>query len=241
MRLNQCSGNAAGAISSAVEPLAQGRSRLVDKMPANFLHAGLIPLILPGARIIHARRNPVDTCLSCYTKLLAGDQPFAYELTEPGEYYRDYERLMAHWRSVLPAGRFIEVDYEAVVDDLEGEARRLVNFLDLPWDDACLRFHENRRVVRTASLNQVRQPMDDTADDSPIVIGVSDTGIGMTPQQQETLFHAFSQADCQGWTGTRSRGVCATKARRCRSSPLLRKWVRKSVRDARRPESTRSC
>ncbi|MGF6856334.1 hypothetical protein OKW29_005245 [Paraburkholderia sp. CI3] len=66
---------------------------------------------------------------------------------------------MAHWRSVLPAGRFIEVDYEAVVDDLEGEARRLVNFLDLPWDDACLRFHENRRVVRTASLNQVRQPI----------------------------------------------------------------------------------
>ncbi|MGF6609648.1 hypothetical protein OKW45_004570 [Paraburkholderia sp. WSM4175] len=110
-------------------------------------------------RIIHARRNPVDTCLSCYRKLFAGDQPFAYELTEFGEYYRYYERLIAHWRSVLPAGRFIEVDYEAVVDDLEGEARRLVNFLDLPWDDACLRFHENRRVVRTASLNQVPQPI----------------------------------------------------------------------------------
>ncbi|MGF6937395.1 hypothetical protein OKW41_006557 [Paraburkholderia sp. UCT70] len=142
-----------------VEALAQGRSRLVDKMPANFLRAGLIPLVLPGARIIHARRKPVDTCLSCYTKPFAGDQPFAYELTELGEYSRYYERLMAHWRSALPAGRFIEVNYEAVVDDLEGEARRLVNFLDLPWDDACLRFHENRRVVRTASLNQVRQPI----------------------------------------------------------------------------------
>ena len=144
-------------------PLARGSARLIDKMPGNFVFAGLIPLILPGARIIHTRRNPVDTCLSCYTKLFAGDQPFAYEQTELGRFYRDYERLMAHWRHVLPPERFIEVDYEAVVDDLEHEARRLIAFLGLPWDDACLHFHKDRRVVRTASANQVRQPIYNTS------------------------------------------------------------------------------
>lgn len=142
-----------------VTPLAQGRLRVVDKMPANHRYAGAIPLILPGARIIHARRDPVDTCLSCYTKLFAGDQSFAYDQTELGAYYRDYEKLMAHWRHVLPADRFLEVDYEAVVSDLEGEARRMVAFLGLPWDDACLRFHESRRVVLTASVDQVRRPV----------------------------------------------------------------------------------
>ena len=147
------------AYLSRVTPLAQGRARLVDKMPGNFLYAGLIPLILPGARIIHIRRDPVDTCLSCYTKLFSGDQPFAYNQTELGRLYRAYERLMAHWRKVMPPGCLIEVDYEDVVDDLEQEARRLVEFLGLPWDDACLSFHKNRRVVRTASVNQVRQPI----------------------------------------------------------------------------------
>ncbi|RKP51906.1 tetratricopeptide repeat-containing sulfotransferase family protein [Pararobbsia silviterrae] len=142
-----------------VTPLAKGRPHLVDKMPANFFYAGLIALMLPGARIIHTRRNAVDTCLSCYTKLFGGDQSFAYNLTELGTFYGHYERLMTHWRVVLPADRFIEVDYEAVVDDLEGEARRLIAFLGLPWDDACLKFHENQRVVRTASVNQVRQPI----------------------------------------------------------------------------------
>lgn len=147
------------AYLARVTPLAQGKSRLVDKMPGNFFYSGLIPLILPGARIIHCRRDPVDTCLSCYTKQFAGEQPFAYDLTELGTFYRAYEKLMTHWRDVLPPAHFIEVDYEAVVDDLEGEARRMVDFLGLPWDDACLKFHENRRVVRTASVNQVRQPV----------------------------------------------------------------------------------
>ncbi|RFU44555.1 tetratricopeptide repeat-containing sulfotransferase family protein [Paraburkholderia sp. DHOC27] len=142
-----------------VAPLAQGRPYLVDKMPGNFLYAGLIPLILPGARIIHSRRDAVDTCLSCYTKLFGGSQPFAYDLAELGIFYRLYERMMDHWRKVLPADSLIEVDYEAVVDDIETEARRMIEFLGLPWDDACLEFHKNRRVVRTASVNQVRQPI----------------------------------------------------------------------------------
>ncbi|MEA3126121.1 MAG: hypothetical protein QOD67_3140, partial [Caballeronia sp.] len=142
-----------------VTPLAQGRLRLVDKMPSNFFYAGLIPLMLPGARIIHCRRDPVDTCLSCYTKQFAGEQMFTYDQAELGAFYRAYQSLMAHWAQVLPAERYLEVDYEAVVDNLKGEARRLIRFLGLPWDKACLRPHDNRRVVRTASVNQVRQPI----------------------------------------------------------------------------------
>ena len=142
-----------------VTPLAEGRARLIDKMPGNFLYAGLIHLILPNARIIHARRDPVDTCLSCYTKLFSGEQRFTYDLGELGRFHNDYTRLMTHWRALLPAERFIEIDYEAVVDDLEGQARRLTGFLGLPWDDACLNFQDNRRVVRTASVTQVRQPL----------------------------------------------------------------------------------
>lgn len=142
-----------------VLPLAPQAQRIVDKMPANFLYAGVIPLALPGARIIHCRRDPVDTCLSCYSKHFGGEQAFAYDLAELGRFHRAYETLMARLKEVLPAQRFIEVDYEAVVDDLEGQARRLVDFIGLPWDDACLDFHKTRRVVRTASVAQVRQPI----------------------------------------------------------------------------------
>lgn len=142
-----------------VRPLAKGRARVVDKMPANFLNAGLIHLMLPDARIVHCRRDPVDTCLSCYTKLFSGEQMFAYDLRELGLFNRAYQTLMAHWRAVLPPDRFIDVDYEAVIENLEGEARRLVAFLGLPWDEACLHFHKTERPVRTASVNQVRQPI----------------------------------------------------------------------------------
>ncbi len=142
-----------------VRPLAAGRSHVVDKMPANFLHAGMIRLALPNALIIHCRRDPVDTCLSCYTKLFAAQQMFAYDLAELGTFHRGYQALMAHWRKVLPKHRFIEVDYEAVIDDLEGQARRLIDAVGLPWDNSCLRFHENKRQVQTASLHQVRQPI----------------------------------------------------------------------------------
>ncbi|HZZ60958.1 MAG TPA: sulfotransferase [Roseiarcus sp.] len=148
-----------GAYLAFVKPMAAGRRHVVDKMPSNFLYAGFIRLILPDARVIHCRRDPVDTCLSCYTKLFAGDQPFAYDQTELGRFHRAYQALMEHWRATLPASHFLEVDYEAVVDDLEREARRMLDFLGLPWDEACLRFHETERPVRTASVNQVRQPI----------------------------------------------------------------------------------
>jgi Sulfotransferase family len=142
-----------------VAPMAAGRRHVVDKMPSNFALAGLIRLVLPDARIIHCRRDPVDTCLSCYTKLFAGQQDFAYDLNELGRFHRAYQRLMAYWRDILPASHLLEVDYEAVVDDVEAEARRMLQFLGLPWNDSVLRFYETERPVRTASSNQVRQPI----------------------------------------------------------------------------------
>jgi tetratricopeptide (TPR) repeat protein len=142
-----------------VRPMAGGRPRVVDKMPANFALLGLIRLILPDAHVIHCRRDPVDTCLSCYTKLFAGQQAFTYDQTELGRFHRGYQGLMAHWRAVLPSSHFLELDYEAVVDDLEGQARRMLSFLDLPWDANVLKFHETKRPIRTASANQVREPL----------------------------------------------------------------------------------
>jgi tetratricopeptide (TPR) repeat protein len=147
------------AYLAQVGPLAQGRRHVIDKMPANFLYAGLIRLTLPGARIIHCRRDPVDTCLSCYSKLFTSEQSFSYDLAECGQFHRDYQALMAHWRGLLTASHFLEVDYEAVVGDIEAEARRMLEFLGLPWHPGCLDFHQTARVVRTASVNQVRQPV----------------------------------------------------------------------------------
>lgn len=139
--------------------LADGRVRVVDKSPGNFIHIGLIRLILPNARIIHTVRNPIDTCVSCYSKLFASGQYFSYDLVELGRYYRCYSALMTHWRSVLPAGAILDSSYEDIVDDLEGQARRLIEHCGLPWDDRCLNFHNNRRPVRTASAVQVRKPL----------------------------------------------------------------------------------
>ncbi len=136
-----------------------GALRVVDKMPANALHLGLIAQILFGARIILCRRDARDVCFSCYSKLFAGDQAFAYDLGELATYHRAHERLMDHWRETLPDGRMIEVAYEDVVDDLEGQARRMLDHVGLDWDPACLTFHETQRVVRTASKVQARQPL----------------------------------------------------------------------------------
>jgi hypothetical protein len=143
----------------ATAALAPVAARITDKLPLNFIHLGLIHLALPDARIVHVRRDPLDTCLSCFSKVFAGNQPFAYDLGELGRYYRAYERLMAHWRGLLPDGVMLELHYEDVVADLEPQARRLVAHCGLAWDDACLAFHKSARPVRTASLAQVRQPL----------------------------------------------------------------------------------
>jgi tetratricopeptide (TPR) repeat protein len=142
-----------------IAPLSGGKEFVVDKMPINFVYAGLIRLILPDAHIIHCRRDPVDTCLSCYSKLFTAEQAFSYDQAELGGFHLMYQELTAHWGRTLPASHFIDVDYEAVVEDLEGQARRMLDFLGLPWDPACLNFHQTQRTVRTASVNQVRQPV----------------------------------------------------------------------------------
>lgn len=142
-----------------VSVLAPGKPRITDKMPANFLYAGLIHAMLPNARIIHCRRDPVDTCLSCYTKLFAGEQKFAYDLAELGRFHKAYQRLTEHWHWLLPAARYSEIRYEDVVGDLEGQARALVAFCGLEWNEACLAFHRLQRPVRTASVVQVRRPI----------------------------------------------------------------------------------
>ncbi len=140
--------------------VADGTTRIVDKMPGNYLRIGLIRMILPNARIIHTMRDPVDNCLSSYSKLFGMGHQFSYDLAELGRYYRGYSEMMAHWRSVLPPGAMLDVPYEAVVDDLEGQARRLIEYCGLPWDDRCLSFHKTSATVsRTASAAQVRQPL----------------------------------------------------------------------------------
>jgi len=130
----------------------------IDKMPNNFMYVGLIQLILPNAVIIDARRHPLGCCFSCFKQHFARGQWFTYGLEDLGLYYRDYVDLMAHFDRVLP-GRVTRVFYEAVVEDTEAEVRRLLGACRLPFDPGCLRFHENERAVRTASSEQVRQPI----------------------------------------------------------------------------------
>lgn len=131
--------------------------RVTDKLPGNFLRVGMIHAAFPNARIIHVRRHPVDNCLSIYFQHFRGDHPYAYDLENLASYRREYDRLMQHWREVMPADRYFEFDYEDLVADQEGMSRRLVAFCGLEWDDACLDFHENERAIKTASIWQVRQ------------------------------------------------------------------------------------
>jgi tetratricopeptide (TPR) repeat protein len=136
----------------------EGRPVFIDKMPNNFPTVGFIHLILPNAKIIDARRYPLDSCLSCYRQLFARGQSFTYDLTEIGEYFIQYQRMMDHWHEVLP-GRCLTVQYEDVVTDFENQVRRLLDYCELPWEDACMRYYETERPVRTASSEQVRQPV----------------------------------------------------------------------------------
>ncbi|CAB3805127.1 hypothetical protein LMG28614_06153 [Paraburkholderia ultramafica] len=133
-------------------------ARFTDKYPFNFINVGLIHLALPNARFIHSRRSPLQTCLSIFSRLFH-DVPFSYDLGELGRYYRAYDALMAHWRSALPEGVMIEINYEELVDDLEGNVRRMLAHCGLDWDERCLAFHQTTRQVTTASSEQVRRPL----------------------------------------------------------------------------------
>lgn len=156
--------SAADADAVAAEYLQQLRglhataARVTDKNLSNFMHLGLIWALFPGARVIHCRRDPLDVGISSYMTDFADVLPFTCSLPALGHFNRQLDRLMSHWKQVLDLP-FLEVDYEVVVDDLAGQAHRLVQFLDLPWDEQCLQFHRNPRPVETASRSQVRRPI----------------------------------------------------------------------------------
>lgn len=141
-----------------LDALCRETCYVTDKMPQNFLALGLIAVLFPEARVIHCVRDPIDTCLSCYSHDFTGYHPYAHRLENLGFYYRQYQRLMRHWQIVLPIP-MLSVVYEDLVADQEAGTRQLLAFCDLPWDDRCLRFYESGRIVHTSSYQQVRKPI----------------------------------------------------------------------------------
>jgi hypothetical protein len=137
--------------------------RIVDKMPQNYLYLGLIHEVFPQAKIVHVRRNPVDTCLSIYFQHLNPIHSYSNDLDDLAFYYREYLRMMDHWRKLLPAHSFIDISYEGLIDDLPTCSRKFIEFIGLEWDERCLEFHQTDRRVRTASNWQVRQPIYQTS------------------------------------------------------------------------------
>ena len=148
----------AGEYLAALEAMNATATYVTDKMPMNFMYLGLIQLLFPDCHVIHCVRDPRDTCLSCYMTYFANGHEFSHDLGHLGAFYLDYERVMNHWKTTVNFP-MVEVRYEDVVADLEGQTRRLLEFLDLPWDDRCARFHESGRAVGTASSDQVRRPL----------------------------------------------------------------------------------
>ncbi len=146
------------AYVSSARPLRDGSPYFIDKLPFNFLYAGLIHLALPRAKIINLQRHPMDTCYAVYKQLFRDAYPFSYDLDELGQYFIAYHRLMQHWNAVMP-GVIHTMQYETLVADIEGESRRLLAYCGLPWEDQCLQFHQNTQASTTASALQVRQPI----------------------------------------------------------------------------------
>jgi hypothetical protein len=142
----------------ALESRAPGSVRVIDKMPQNFLHVGFAALLFPDATVVHCARDPLDTCLSNYFQIFPGGIDFAYDLSELGRYYRNYQRLMSHWQALL-GERLVTVRYEELVSDPEPVLRTLLKAIGLPWDPACLSHHDSVQRVDTLSLYQVRQPL----------------------------------------------------------------------------------
>ncbi len=148
-----------GNYVETIRAQAPAATRITDKMPGNFLFVGMIHLALPNARIIHTRRDPLDNCMSCFSLRLGRGFEWTCDLGHLGRYYRAYDAMMQHWRNVLPQGAILEVQYEETIDNFEAQARRIVAYCGLDWDDRCLAFYETQRPVRTASVRQVRQPI----------------------------------------------------------------------------------
>lgn len=148
------------AYEARMNALAPSSARhIINKLPANFMMVGLIFLALPGAKIIHMQRDPLDTCFSCYTNMFSQNIDYSYDLAELGRYYRAYDNMMAHWRRNLPPDVMLDVSYESLVANFESEAKRIVAFCGAEWDPACLSFYKTKRTVNTLSAAQVRQPV----------------------------------------------------------------------------------
>jgi len=145
--------------AAALDALAPAGTRAIDKMPSNFLYAGMIHTMLPNARLVFCTRDPLDNGLSLYTALFSGRQDFAYDLEEIGRYYRAHERVVAHWKRVLPPDAWIEIRYEDVVTDFDATVARLLAFCGVPWSDAVRTFYATPRTVATASRTEVRRPL----------------------------------------------------------------------------------
>jgi sulfotransferase family protein len=143
---------------TAIQGYGHSRPFVVDKTPLNYLYLGLIAKALPRAHVVHVRRHPMASCYAMFKTLFRMGYPFTYHLGDLGSYYLAYQRLMNYWRALLP-GRFLDLDYESLVEDQEGTTRRLLAHCGLEWRDACLRFHENPAPTATASAAQVRQPI----------------------------------------------------------------------------------
>jgi tetratricopeptide (TPR) repeat protein len=143
----------------ALEARSGDALRIVDKAPVNADFLGVIHSVFPNARIIYMQRDPIDTCLSCYFQKFSADLEFAMDLSDLAHYYREHQRLMAHWRAVLPPGTILDLPYAGLVADQEGWTRKILEFLDLEWNEGCLDFHKTQRAVVTASYWQVRQPI----------------------------------------------------------------------------------
>jgi hypothetical protein len=140
----------------------QGAAFFIDKMPNNFMHIGLIKAMLPNAKIIDARRDPIACCFSGYKQLFAEGQEFSYDLDNLVHYYQSYQSLMTHWDEVLP-GFVLKVQHEDVIDDLETQVRRILDFCQLPFESSCLHFYNTKRTIKTPSSEQVRQPINSNA------------------------------------------------------------------------------
>jgi len=148
----------AEAYLKRIRSLHSSSLRVVDKMPQNFLFLGLIAIMFPNASVVHCRRNPLDTCLSCYFQRFRMRQEYSFDLAHLGNYYRYYQDLMDHWRETLPI-RIFDISYEDIVSDPEPQCRALLEYCGLNWDDRCLSFHKTQRPLTTASNLQVRQPL----------------------------------------------------------------------------------
>jgi hypothetical protein len=148
----------AGQYHQTIRQFSPYAARVIDKTPTNFMHLGLIAMMFPMARVLYCRRDPLDTCLSCYMTDFAAGSNFSFDLASAGHFHRQNERLMEHWKSALDIP-ILEVQYEKVVDGLEAESHRMLEFLGMPWDENCLHFAQSPRAVSTASRDQVRHPI----------------------------------------------------------------------------------